>query len=95
MNPRSSAMKIALVGIGKIARDQHVPALAASHDWSLAATVSRQGSVDGVQAFDDFGSMLEARPDISTVSLCLPPVPRFSPITRSTVVTWLNRQRRK
>ena len=78
MNPRSSAMKIALVGIGKIARDQHVPALAASHDWSLAATVSRQGSVDGVQAFDDFGSMLEARPDISTVSLCLPPVPRFT-----------------
>lgn len=25
----------------------------------------------------------------------VPPVPRFSPITRSTVVTWLKRQRRK
>ena len=25
----------------------------------------------------------------------VPPVPRFSPMTRSTVVTWLNRQRRK
>ena len=77
MNPRSAAMKIALVGIGKIARDQHVPALSASPDWSLAATVSRHGSVDGVQSFDDFATMLEARPDIGTVSLCLPPVPRY------------------
>ena len=34
-------MKVALVGIGKIALDQHVPALTASPDWELAATVSR------------------------------------------------------
>lgn len=40
-------MKIALVGIGKIALDQHVPALAASPDWDLAATVSRHGKVEG------------------------------------------------
>lgn len=71
------SMKLALVGIGKIAVDQHVPALKASPDWSLEATVSRHGSVEGVQAFDDFHKMLEARPDIDTVSLCLPPVPRF------------------
>jgi D-galactose 1-dehydrogenase len=69
--------KIALAGIGKIARDQHVPALMASADWELAATVSRQGSVDGVEAFDDFDAMLSARPDITVVSLCMPPVPRF------------------
>ena len=36
-------MKIALVGIGKIAVDQHVPAIAGSPDWELAATVSRHG----------------------------------------------------
>lgn len=71
-------MKIALVGIGKIARDQHVPALAGSDVWQLAATVSRQGTVEGVPGFDDFGSMLETQPDIRTVSLCLPPVPRFA-----------------
>lgn len=70
-------MKIALVGIGKIAEDQHVPALRDSADWDLAATVSRHGSVEGVEAFTDFGEMLEARPDIRVVSLCLPPVPRF------------------
>jgi D-galactose 1-dehydrogenase len=69
--------KIALAGIGKIARDQHVPALAASADWELAATVSRHGTVEGVEAFDDFDTMLQARPDITVVSLCMPPVPRF------------------
>ncbi len=72
------AMKVALVGIGKIARDQHVPALAASGDWELAATVSRAGTVDGVEAFTDFAAMLAARPDIPMVSLCLPPQPRFA-----------------
>ncbi|WP_309667985.1 Gfo/Idh/MocA family oxidoreductase [Tabrizicola sp.] len=69
--------KIALVGIGKIAIDQHVPAIAASPDWDLAATVSRKGSVDGTPAFTDFDAMLAARPDIPVISLCLPPVPRF------------------
>lgn len=70
-------MKLALVGIGKIALDQHVPALKSSPDWDLAATVSRRGTVDGVEAFTDLTTMLEARSDIGAVSLCLPPVPRF------------------
>ena len=71
-------MKIALVGIGKIAVDQHVPALAASPDWDLAATVSRSGKVDGIPAFTDLDTMLAERPDIPVISLCLPPVPRFA-----------------
>jgi D-galactose 1-dehydrogenase len=69
--------KIALVGIGKIALDQHVPALHASPDWQLAATVSRKGSVPGVPGFTDFAAFLDACPDVPVVSLCLPPVPRF------------------
>lgn len=70
-------MKVALVGIGKIARDQHVPAIAASPDWELAATVSRAGRVEGVEAFTDFDAFLAARPDVEMVSLCLPPQPRY------------------
>jgi len=68
---------ICLVGIGKIAKDQHAPAIAASNDWDLAATVSRAGSVDGAPAYTDFAKMLEERPDIPVISLCLPTVPRF------------------
>ena len=70
--------KLALVGIGKIAVDQHVPALASSPDFELAATISRQGAVAGVQSFTDFNTFLTARPDVPVVSLCLPPVPRFA-----------------
>ncbi|MGP3698507.1 Gfo/Idh/MocA family protein [Rhodobacter sp. NSM] len=72
-------MKVALVGIGKIARDQHIPAIAASEEWELAAAVSRHGRVEGVENFTDIETMLAARPDIPVVSLCLPPVPRFGP----------------
>ncbi len=71
-------MKVALVGIGKIALDQHVPAIAASSDWKLAATVSRKGVVEGVEAFQDFATFLTARPDVTVVSLCMPPVPRYA-----------------
>ena len=71
-------MKIALVGIGKIALDQHVPAIAASADWELAATVSRKGTVAGVESHTDFAAFLAARPDVTVVSLCMPPVPRYA-----------------
>lgn len=72
-------MKIALVSIGKIARDQHLPAIAASPDWDLAAIVSRNASVAGVEGFRTLGEMLAARPDIGAVSLCMPPPARFAP----------------
>jgi D-galactose 1-dehydrogenase len=70
--------KVALVGIGKIARDQHVPSINASPDWELAATVSRHGTIADVESFDDLATMLSRRRDIAVVSLCTPPVPRFS-----------------
>ena len=71
-------MKVALIGIGKIALDQHVPAIRASQNWDLAATVSRNGTVPGVDAYSDFATFLAARPDVSVVSLCMPPVPRHA-----------------
>lgn len=74
---------IALVGIGKIAVDQHVPAIATSADWNLAATVSRAGTVDGAPSYTDFDLMLSENPQIETVSLCLPPVPRFDYAARA------------
>jgi D-galactose 1-dehydrogenase len=70
--------KIAIVGVGKIAHDQHVPSIAGNPDFELAATVSRHGSVEGVEAFTDLGAMLAKRPDIGAVALCMPPQARFS-----------------
>ena len=68
---------LGLVGIGKIARDQHIPALAAGTDFALAATASRHGRVEGVDGYSSVAEMLEARSDIAAVSLCTPPDGRF------------------
>ncbi|MEM1388016.1 MAG: Gfo/Idh/MocA family oxidoreductase [Pseudomonadota bacterium] len=69
---------IALVGIGKIARDQHIPSIAASDAWHLAATASRNAGVDGVEGFASLAGLLAARPDIPCISLCTPPHVRYA-----------------
>ena len=65
--------KLALVGIGKIANDQHIPALSDSDAFTLAATASRNGTVDGVTAYKSLAELLEAEPDIDCVSIATPP----------------------
>lgn len=72
-----TAIRIAIVGVGKISRDQHLPSIAANPAYELAATVSRSGGVDGVQNFATIEALLEARPDIVAVALCQPPQVRF------------------
>jgi D-galactose 1-dehydrogenase/L-arabinose 1- dehydrogenase len=64
------------VGIGKIARDQHVPALEASPDFELVATASRSASVDGIAAYQTVEEMLAADHRLDAVSFCTPPVGR-------------------
>ena len=68
---------LALVGIGKIARDQHIPSIEGGNDFVVAAGVSRHGKVEGAENFTDFDEFLAARPDIKVVSLCTPPEVRF------------------
>lgn len=65
--------KIAVVGLGKIARDQHVPSIEKNPDFELAATVSRNARLDGIDSYETLGAMLAARPDIDCVALCTPP----------------------
>ena len=72
-----TTLPIALAGIGKIAQDEHVPALRASSDWHLAATISRNHGIDGVKGFKTMDDFLADPGDIRTVSLALPPGPRF------------------
>jgi len=75
--------RIAIVGVGKIARDQHRPSIAASPAFTLAATVSRHGAFDGVPAFADLDAMLAARPDVTAVALCTPPQVRHALAARA------------
>jgi D-galactose 1-dehydrogenase len=65
--------RIAIVGLGKIARDQHLPSIAKNPGFELAAIVSRNAELEGVDHFTTLDEMLAARPDIDTVALCTPP----------------------
>ena len=73
----SHATKLALVGVGKIARDQHLPALARSHAFELVAAVNRDGPLTHVSTFADVGSMLASGIPLDALSLCTPPACRY------------------
>jgi D-galactose 1-dehydrogenase len=66
-------IRIGIVGVGKIARDQHLPALKASPEYELVAAASRNASVEGLPSYAEIGQMLDAHPEIEAVSLCTPP----------------------
>ena len=70
-------LKTGLLGIGKIARDQHIPALAANSHFDLVACASRNATVDGVANFPDLESMLAGVPDLACISICTPPQAHF------------------
>ncbi|MCA1479603.1 Gfo/Idh/MocA family protein [Bradyrhizobium sp. NBAIM32] len=66
-------LRIAIVGFGKIARDQHVAAIAATPGATLAAVASRNASLQGVPHFATIEELLQKGPPIDAVSLCTPP----------------------
>lgn len=70
--------RIGIIGFGKIARDQHLPAILASDDFELAgvANPAAEGAAPGVPVFSTYTEMLKALPALDAVSLCTPPGPR-------------------
>lgn len=70
--------KIGIVGVGKIARDQHLPTIAVSPHFELAATASRFANIGGVDSFEGIEALLQARPDISCLAICTPPQVRYA-----------------
>jgi len=71
-------LKVGLLGIGKIARDQHIPALRASPDFELVACASRNARVDGVANFTDLETLLAEMPQVDCISICTPPQAHFA-----------------
>ena len=68
-----TTIRIAIVGLGKIARDQHVPAISATDGIELAAIADPNGGLDGVVHFATLDQLLAEAPDIDAVALCTPP----------------------
>lgn len=75
--------RVGIIGYGKIARDQHVPSIAAIDGLEFAAASSRSpipaddAGVQGLPIFTDHKTML-AEVELDAVSLCTPPGVRYA-----------------
>lgn len=66
--------KIAVVGIGKISQDQHLPVIDKSADFELAACVSTRGiGHRDVPVFKTPAELYRAMPEVGLVAICTPP----------------------
>lgn len=69
-------IRVAILGYGKIAADQHVPAIHGNPRFELAATSSRSGQ--GVaQTFTDWRELIRSVEGLEAVAITTPPEPRF------------------
>ena len=73
------AHKIGIIGLGKIAQDQHIPVIRANPAFELVAVASQRGlAVDGVpHAVRDYRRLL-ALPEVEAVAICTPPQMRHA-----------------
>ena len=66
--------QLALVGIGKIAVDQHLPSIAETGVFELVGVVSQRGvAVPGVPTFKSQAELFAALPGVTAVANCTPP----------------------
>lgn len=72
-------IRIAVVGLGKIARDQHLPAIANDTDFELVAVVDPAApDVEGVPCFDSLDALFRGGVAVDAVVLCTPPQVRYT-----------------
>src|SRR3954470_10728112 len=70
---------IAIVGIGKITEDQHLPCIAKNPRFKLAGLVSQRGvSREGVPSFKTLGALLSSGTAVDAVAICTPPNARHA-----------------
>ena len=71
------AIKLGIIGLGKIAQDQHLPVVARNGDFEIAAVVSSRRDYAHVPAFKKPAELFASGIKLDAVSLCMPPKPRF------------------
>ena len=81
-------IRIAIIGYGKIAKDQHLPSIRGNPRFELVATSSRSGQ--GVaQTFRDWRELIRSADDLHAVAITTPPGPRFE-IARECIAVGLH-----
>src|ERR1044072_1671609 len=70
-------LNLGLVGYGKIASDQHVPAIAKTAGIQLVAVASRNSTAPGVRNYASVDAMLAGEPELDAIIMSQPPQERF------------------
>jgi D-galactose 1-dehydrogenase len=71
-------IRMGIVGIGKIARDQHIPSITANPAFRFVATASRHSTLPGVANYQTLEEMLACVPELDAVAICTPPQAHYS-----------------
>ncbi|WP_210644428.1 MULTISPECIES: Gfo/Idh/MocA family oxidoreductase [unclassified Pseudomonas] len=71
-------IRLGLVGYGKIAQDQHLPAILANPAFQLLAVATQGKPCAGVENFQSLGELLEKGPQVDAIAFCTPPQGRFA-----------------
>lgn len=66
-------IRVGLIGVGKIARDQHIPAIMGDGAFLLVATVDPGASLADVPNYPSLAKLLADGPAIDAVAICTPP----------------------
>lgn len=72
------AVRIGIVGAGKIAADRHVPALRNDPAFALIACADPLRRIDGVASYASLEAMLEGAPNLDAIAVCTPPQTHFA-----------------
>lgn len=81
-------IRMGVVGMGKIAVDQHLPAIAANPAFTLAATVERSAPASATN-FTSHRDMLATADRLDAVAITTPPGPRYA-IARDCIAAGLD-----
>lgn len=71
------AFRIAVVGLGKIAHDQHLPCIAKNPNFELVAGVSRNSKLENVPCFESLDALVASGLSVNAIALCTPPSVRL------------------
>jgi len=78
-------IRIAVIGMGQIARSQHIPVIDSHSDFSLAAVVDPVAASprDGVPLFKSADALFDSATAFDAVAICTPPSIRFDVAERA------------